>query len=166
MAATETAVLAQIRQWALRRLAGREHSRFELSQKLQAKGYETTAIQGVLDTLEQEGQLSNARFVAAFIRYRMTQGQGPLKIQGALRERGIQRDQLATTVVDWEADCWNELACQVRAKKFGDSLPQPLTERAKQTRFLQARGFSFTQIKYALANHGAPLAGAWFEELS
>lgn len=166
MAATEAAILAQIRQMALTRLAGREHSRFELSQRLQAKGYETGAINEVLDALEQEGQLSDSRFVAAFIRYRMTQGQGPLKIQSALYQRGIQRDQLTTEAIAWEGDCWNALACQVRAKRFGIALPQNLTDRAKQTRFLQARGFSFAQIKYALAHHDAPLAGAWSEELS
>ena len=55
---------------ALRYLGMREHNRKELQVKLSAKGYDGTTIGKVLDRLEDEGSLSEERYVRAFVQSR------------------------------------------------------------------------------------------------
>ena len=45
---------------------------------------------------------------------------------------------------------WQENALTVRAKKYGSEEPTDLKERARQSRFLQSRGFSSEQTRYAM----------------
>jgi len=42
---------------------------------------------------------------------------------------------------------WKRELEQVRRKKFGSRTPKTFTERAKQARFLQYRGFALDQIQ-------------------
>lgn len=144
---------AQIKALALKLLAGREHSRLELSRKLRLRGYSTADIEPVLAQLVQAGQLDDQRFAAAFIRSRISKGQGPLKIQHALQARGINQAS-AMLAINWEA-----FASQVRAKKFGAALPDDLPAQARQAQFLKQRGFLPTQIRYALKHPAADQAG-------
>jgi regulatory protein len=44
---------------------------------------------------------------------------------------------------------WFESSKAVRVKRFGDPLPADWTDKQKQMRFLQYRGFTQEQIKYA-----------------
>ncbi len=55
-------------QQALRYLSMREHNRAELRQKLLAKGYEPELVDSVLDSLAQDGSLSEKRYVQSFVR--------------------------------------------------------------------------------------------------
>ncbi|PZN26961.1 MAG: RecX family transcriptional regulator [Proteobacteria bacterium] len=135
---------------ALRLLARREHSADELRRKLLAKGHPAQAVDRALDHLREKRLLSDERFVAAFVQQHAGRGQGPVRIRAALRTRGVADETveraLQTAGVDWEA-----LARGVRQRKFGAVPAQGLTERAKQARFLQYRGFSAEQIRAALA---------------
>jgi len=45
---------------------------------------------------------------------------------------------------------WQQRASQARAKRFGQKLPANYKDRAKQSRFLQQRGFSGEQIRHIL----------------
>lgn len=53
---------------ALRYLSIREHNRKELALKLKNKGYEKSVIERTLDNLEEDGSLSEERYVEAFVR--------------------------------------------------------------------------------------------------
>ena len=53
---------------ALRYLSIREHNRRELSLKLRNKGYEDDIIRRTLDSLEEDGSLSEQRYVEAYVR--------------------------------------------------------------------------------------------------
>jgi len=53
---------------ALVYLSMREHNRKELVLKLKTKGYEPDLIDSVLDSLEDDGSLSEERYVRSFIR--------------------------------------------------------------------------------------------------
>jgi len=101
--------------------------------------------------LVQERLLSQERFVESYILARRQRGYGPVRIREELRQRGIGED----TIEQWlgaQDRAWVEDARQVRHKKFGASLPGNFTERAKQARFLQYRGFSTEQIQQVLNN--------------
>ena len=127
---------------ALRMLMRREHSQLELLTKLQAKGFDISAINDSLLILIEQNYQSDERFSEAFILMRHNQGKGPLKIVSELKQRGINKFNL--DVFDWF-----KLAKEVRNKKFGDTPPQDFNDQAKQKRFLQSRGFGFDEINEA-----------------
>jgi len=128
-------------------LARREHSRLELEQKLTARSFEASQVADVLDELEGDGLLSSERFAESFVAARYAKGQGPYRIRRELAERGIEEagDWLDRARFDWDA-----LARETRIRRFGPEKPGDLKEKARQTRFLEYRGFSHDQIRQAL----------------
>ncbi|MGH8610803.1 MAG: regulatory protein RecX [Gammaproteobacteria bacterium] len=134
---------------ALAVLAQREHSRLEVQTKLLARGFAHELAVQVVAQLEEQGILSEKRYVETFVYQRVNRGQGPLKIIQHLRERGIKEGMVAEYVSIGSRD-WLQRAAEVRAKRFGAELPQEAQERAHQSRFLQFRGFTTEQIKRVL----------------
>lgn len=72
-----------------------------------------------------------------------------MKIIQQLRERGIKEGMVAEYVSIGSRE-WLQRAAEVRAKRFGAERPQEAQERARQSRFLQFRGFTTEQIKRVL----------------
>ncbi len=142
---------------AVRLLARREHGAAELKRKLQSRGYVPMAVDAVVLRLTERGMLSDLRFVASFITQHAQRGHGPSRIRGELRQQGVPaeaiEEQLRLTEVDWDS-----IAAAVRSRKF-KTIPRSGAERAKQSRFLQYRGFSSEQIRAAMGKlSGAGLA--------
>lgn len=138
-----------LRDSALQLLGRREHSRRELRTKLAAKAGSTRALEALLDALEQQGLLSDARFAAGFVRARVARGQGPLRIRQELVQKGVGAETVALALEAQETD-WFELAVSVRHKRFGADRPEHPKEYARQARFLGYRGFSQEQVRHAL----------------
>ena len=140
---------ARVRAKALDLLARREHSAGELRRKLLERGYDSTAVEAVLSSLEQQKLLSDGRFVQEFVAARVRRGSGPMKIREELRGRGVTGelvDQAMSALKGVSA----EGAAAARRKRFGAELPGDMPERARQARFLQQRGFSMEDIRKAL----------------
>ncbi|HEB86191.1 MAG TPA: regulatory protein RecX [Gammaproteobacteria bacterium] len=138
-----------IRESAMNYLARREHSRLELEKKLAGKGLDKKEISVALDRLMTDGLLSDARFAESFVNARIQRGNGPVKIQAELKQRGVDDVIISQYLNLPEAD-WYEQARQVRCKRFGEILPGEFEQRIRQTRFLQQRGFTHEQINRAL----------------
>ncbi len=136
------------RRQALSALARREHSRLELERRLYARGHGADVIAVTLDRLERSGLLDADRFCESFIRSRISRGQGPARIERELTERGIESGRAADALRDTRD--WVALAREVRRRKFGNEVPNSYKERARQSRFLQYRGFSTEQIRAAM----------------
>lgn len=139
---------------ALNLLARREHSVFEMRQKLRARGFEVDDVQSVLATLTAEGLLSDDRFSEAFVNYRMARGLGPTRIAAELQQRGIDA-QVIAEYLDARDTHWLQRAQAVRVKRFGNALPVDYKERMRQARFLQYRGFTSEQIWSVLGDDPA-----------
>lgn len=137
------------RKQAMDLLARREHSRLELERKLLARSYLRDTLGEVLDALEAEGLLAEARFVESFVRARVGKGQGPTRIRADLIQRGIAESHIQAGLREAGHD-WNALAAEVRRKRFGLDAPNDFAERVRQMRFLQYRGFDGGQIEAAL----------------
>ena len=127
-------------------LARREHSAQELFHKLRAREYDESAIQTAIDSLIKDGLQSDERFAEQFIRSRTERGYGPVRIRLELRERGID-DAIISHSLDMNDPVWKERARVVREKRFGHKVPDAYSERARQARFLQQRGYAFDQIR-------------------
>jgi regulatory protein len=144
-------VESEARRVALGLLARREHSSLELAYKLSARGFDADRVASLLHRLSAEGLLSDARFAESFVRARRDKGYGPVRIRGELRERGVDSETIEACL-DQSDVAWLRLVASVRAKRFGLDLPGDFRERARQTRFLQQRGFTVEQIRGVLAD--------------
>jgi len=147
---------------ALMWLSQREHSRHELRQKLQrwvaaiAQGDtepasvprpapSADAIEPLLDALQAAGHLSDERFVEGRVHARSARF-GNRRIESELRHCGVSADESVRAQLRSSEAL---RAREVRAAKFG-ALPAGAAERARQMRFLAARGFTADAIRHAL----------------
>lgn len=141
----------------MRLLAGREHSKKELLQKLTVKGFAKERIEPVLDELAVKNWQSDARYAESYARSRILKGYGPAYIAYELRQHGIDLgntplfdlDALAESV----AGGWRPLLQQVYRKKYSDGSIPNRNEWAKRSRFLLQRGFTHVMIADLLKKH-------------
>lgn len=129
-------------------LARREYGQTELVNKLVNKGYMRQVAEQAILELTAAGLQSDQRFAANFVRSRISQGKGPVRMRSELGQRGIDSIGIKQAIEATGAD-WDELACEVRLKKFGDARPVDFKAKARQMRFLQYRGFERDHIKAA-----------------
>ncbi|MGD9153522.1 MAG: regulatory protein RecX [Gammaproteobacteria bacterium] len=139
----------EVRNVAIKLLAQREHSRYELQSKLLIRKYDREAIEKVLDELSQDNLQSDVRFTQSYTRMKMQRGFGPIRIRQELHDRGID-DGLIEECLSISLDEWIQEIIKVRNKKFGFDAPHDYDERTKQMRFLQYRGFTTEQIKQGM----------------
>jgi regulatory protein len=130
---------AELRARALRLLARREHTRLELHRKLAPHAADPVELEAVLDDIAQHGWLCDERFVEQFVHARRGRF-GPAYIRRALLERGVAEKLVAAALGQLKADEL-EAARAIWARKF-KAAPSSAAERARQVRFLQARGFA------------------------
>lgn len=137
----------------VRWLARREYSRTELTQRLRVRGIAAEEIERVLDDLAAAGYLSDARYAQAVVAQRIGRF-GKRAIVYALKERGIaaadaqsalaplaETDELADAEALWQ-------------RRFG-VVPANDRDKARQVRFLQARGYSLSTALRVLRAAGS-----------
>lgn len=131
-------------------LSRREHSQKELVDKLTLKGFACEVILAQLAELQDLGLQSDERFTASFTRMRLGQGKGLAVIRQDLQQRGIEKSVIEAVLAEVDVD-WSARACQVRQRKFGVDLPLTPKDKARQLRFLAARGFSAADAYAAIS---------------
>jgi len=172
MAAGPGAAADALQVRALRWLARREHSRSELRAKLlrvagavagglggrdaadtgnDGMGHggmapDPAAVDALLDRLQQQGLLSDERFVQSRLRLRGPQ-HGLRRLEAELSRHAVElpaadRQRLLATELPRAVDLWR--------RRFGGPAADPKL-RARQMRFLAARGFSPEVIRKAAA---------------
>ena len=134
-----------VRRAAMDLLARREHGRVELTRKLRSRGAADELIEVALDRLAEEGLLSEARYLEAFVSYRARAGYGPLRIREELTQRGLARSDIEQALRDSGID-WREQLEDTWRRKFAGELPTDARERARQGRFLSYRGYPLDLI--------------------
>lgn len=147
---------AKLLQRAIALLARREHSRTELARKLERRleeGQDRGDIDAVLDELERRKLLSETRFAASVLRARSGR-YGEMRLARELQVRGVPAD-VARSALDAIRDSEFERARAQWSRRF-KSLPASLEERARQVRFLEARGFNSSIIRRVLAGAAGP----------
>lgn len=100
-------------------------------------------LDALLDDLASRGWLSDQRAASQLLHTRRGRF-GTQRITHELRQKGIS-DELIAEALPALRDSELETARGVWHKKFG-ALPQDAKEKAKQMRFLQARGFGLDTI--------------------
>ena len=130
---------------AVKLLSRREHSAFEIRDKLQKRDFEEEEIAQAIRDLEQDGWLSDERYAEAYIRMRQQKGFGPLRIAIELNERGVDERIIDTYLQDVE-DSWQQILEQQYLKKYKNRPVEDYSDKAKRIRFLQYRGFYLDAI--------------------
>lgn len=133
---------------ALRLLAQREHSRAELERKLARYEEEPGTLAQALDELSARDFISEPRVVQSVLHQRASR-MGAMRLKQELQHKGIGAEaiagamaQLKSTELDRAREVWR--------RRFGQP-PADAAERAKQTRFLLARGFSGEIVRRVLS---------------
>ena len=127
---------------AVRMLAGREHSRRELGDKLKRKfkSVPDRDINNALDALVADGLQSDERYLESLVRSRISRGYGPIYIQQEMRQKGVEGISL-DELEPWLEANWLEIAQDIVERRFSEAE----TDGAiwmKATRYLQRRGFT------------------------
>lgn len=123
---------------ALKLLARREHSAFELKQKLKLKlkNCPSTAIDGVLERLQSEGYQCDLRYCESIIRAKASQGYGPGYIRVFLTQQNIDLPLIEQAFQDAEVD-FQAVLETLKSKVQHKYQQEPL----KLKQFLYRRGF-------------------------
>jgi len=130
---------------AVRLLARREHSAYEISKKLSEREFDESEINIALQELKQGGWLSDERYAEAYIRMRQLKGFGPMKIRLELNERGVD-EGIVEQYLDSNDEHWRALLVAQYEKKYRNKKISDYADKAKRVRFLQYRGFSLETI--------------------
>jgi regulatory protein len=132
-----------LRSKAIGLLARREYARSELEQRLLAKGASRQELSPLLDELIAQGYLSDARYARALAAQKHA-GYSRRRIADELKSKGIARGDIDAALATIEADDSAALR-SLWQRRFG-RVPADEREKARQVRFLQARGFALSAI--------------------
>lgn len=130
-------------------LARREHSEFELRQKLSSREFEEVEITAAIERLLEKDYLSDSRFAISTCRYRVNRGYGWRYIENELKQKGVCSIIIQKLRNNCEIDWYLQVELAYN-KRFGERQEkdpkQTQKEQAKRIRFLQYRGFSHDEI--------------------
>ena len=132
---------------ALRLLSQREHSRAELQRKLAPHEEEPGQLARVLDELQARGFISEQRVLESVL-HRRASRLGAGRIRQELQAKGLDPALVSQAVSDLKETELSR-AREVWQRRYG-TLPQDVSERARQARFLAARGFGGDVIRCVL----------------
>lgn len=143
-------------------LSRREHACAQLASALRERGFEGALVDSLVAELREERLLDDARYALQLVRSRAERGQGPRRIRLELAAAGVD-EALISQALDGAPD-FHAIAAGLRRRRFGVEPPADWTERARQSRFLQYRGFSNDHIASAFGSSGG--SDTDFPELS
>ncbi|OOG54758.1 recombination regulator RecX [Polaromonas sp. C04] len=132
---------------ALRLLGQREHSRAELERKLTQYEEEPGTLARALDELAAKDFISEARVVESVLHQRAPR-LGAMRVRQELVQKGIAPEAIAQAVAALQATEL-ERAHEVWRRRFA-APAQDASGRAKQARFLLARGFAGSVVAKVL----------------
>ncbi len=136
---------------ALRLLSAREQSRAELERKLAPHAETPEQLAQVLDDLQAKDFISETRVIESVINRRQAK-LGASRIKRELTGKGLGTEVVAKAMAGLKATEL-ERAAEVWRKKF-DGPATDAAGRAKQMRFLAARGFGADAIHRVVSGSG------------
>lgn len=130
---------------AIRLLARRDHSEYELIQKLKQRGFETDVIARVISECARLNYLNDERTAEVFIRQFKRKGYGKKRIQIELNRKGLKgkriTDILYKSVSESDEREAAKRVLKKNKKKF-EGENDPLKRRDKIYRLLYTKGIS------------------------
>lgn len=132
---------------AVRYLAIRPRSRWELETYLKRKGYEPDVIAGIMEKMEDLGLIDDAKFARLWVEYRQnTATRSRLKLQSELRAKRIDTDLIDDALADIGDE--DELA-SIKDLIDRKSKQGQYQDKQKLMAYLGRQGFNYGLIKQA-----------------
>ena len=132
---------------AIALLARREHSSYELMNKL--KKYDVDIVRRAISECQSLDLQSDLRFAEMLCRTRINQGSGPRRIENDLQFARVDK-YIIQQVLAEEQENWVKYAIQVWQKKYQHADEDTLFNIEKQKRFLFSRGFDANTISQVI----------------
>ncbi len=146
--------LVAIREACFRYLSRRDHSSFELKQKVGKKGYSQNDIDQVIQNLADKGYLDDKSFATKFVEEKTELNQwGPKKIKSHLYKKGIDQKIIENVLSNKTDDLQQQQICvDLVLKRKRHFLREEDAYKRKQKiyQYLAGRGFSGSIIKKSL----------------
>lgn len=134
-------------------LARREYGRAELRARLVARGVTAEQVDAALDELARRGLLSDARFAEALVAQKAGRW-GRRAIAHELKEKGVEAQAAEAALATLGERDEVEEALAVWRRRY-DTPPADRREKARQVRFLVARGYPLSVAFAVLKRAGA-----------
>ena len=132
-------LIEKMRRWCSKQ----ERCTFEVRRKLQQANVSESDQKKILEALEREGFLSNARFLESYVRTHAEYKRwGPLKIAAGLRTKGFTSTESNQAINEASGDLFDTILCELVQKKEAELLEN----RERVIRFLLSRGFRVDDI--------------------
>lgn len=117
----------------------------QLRDKLNNFEYENDIIDEVVFNLKELGYIDDKNYAAEYI-YSRAEKDGPYKIKNQLFNKGISKDIVESSFLDWDHKKEKEIAYNLAIKK-AKTLDRSFKSKNKVARFLQNRGFSYEIVR-------------------
>lgn len=137
-------------QKAYRILGRRDHSKKELSEKLQRSGFQPETINNIIADLSESKLLNDGSFARQFARNKIIQKPvGRRELAYSLKKKGISDEILELTLEEVYSEFDEEQLAKDLAKKKIKTInhPEPLKSKKKISDFLFRRGFNWEIIE-------------------
>lgn len=144
----EELIYAKARDKAVKLLGFSAKTENELLKRLE-EDYSTEICSKVIETLKNYGYINDTAYANSYINDSFKfKGWGKNRIRLELKRKGIDDDKIETALEDAELD-EEEKVCEILKKRLKGCTSPDYKERAKHTRYLVSRGFSYDTIKTA-----------------
>lgn len=146
-----TEVYAAAKSAAVKFLALKLRTAYEIRQKLSGLGYEEDIVERVIENLEEINYIDDYNYALKYIREKTKLKPKSMKLLSMeLSQKGISDDIISKVSQEFEID-ENDLAYELLLKKYSkySSFDEKLILKMKS--FLLSRGFSYSQISKALS---------------
>lgn len=141
-------------------LARRGHAEQELRLKLEDRSFGPDVIDAVVDRLQGEGALDDARFAQHQADLLQQKGWGPRRIRQKLRDRGVSdtdTDKALASLTDETPQLWLKRCVERMRQKFGEPDGSwGRRQKGKVFRHLEHRGFNRSLIRRVLFDGARP----------
>jgi len=136
---------------ALRVIAIRPHSSFELRTKLLKKKFQKEDISAVINNLKEKGYLSDENFAERFTEERLKKKKGLMKIKAELFSKGVSREIIDNVLQKYEGNSSLLVNAKALAVKKLDSLRhkdlEQIQKKQKLYAFLNGKGYTSEIIR-------------------
>lgn len=144
--------LEQAKRWAADYLK-RPHSEKEVRKKLAEKGVSPSDIDAVVALCLDYGFIDDAEYAGMLARHYTAMGYGPGRVRAELTRRGVPRQLWDAALSELPED--TERLDRLLAARLRGKDPADRRERDRAAAALFRRGFSWEDIRAALARYGS-----------
>lgn len=129
-------------------LARRDFAKNELIERLQRYAADPDEAVALAEDMEAKNYVNDERVAKILFNSEVSKGRGPRKIAEVFKNKKLGMDSISE---DLSTNDWVKVAYELKVKKFGKEVATDPKERARQSRFLQYRGFGFDVISKVIS---------------